>query len=120
MLVVVCDQPELGPSHLVLVVGSDEAKNVLVAQHHRQVDLGLPEPALLVSAGEYFHRNIFPSPPSPPNLPKSSFPNALFQSHLSGNAPLHEERIAGTGSTVRGFQLKRILRGGLTLVRKIG
>merc|ERR1719234_772129 len=120
MLVVVRHQPELGPGHLVLVVRSDEAEDVLVAQHHRLVDLGLSEPALLISAGEDLHSNVLPSPPPAPDLPKSSFPNALLQSHLPGNAPLHEERIACTGSAVGGFQLQWILRRGLALVRKVG
>ena len=50
MLVVVRDKPELGPGDVVLVVRCDEAEDVLVPQHHCLVDLGLPEPGLLVSA----------------------------------------------------------------------
>merc|ERR1712047_92121 len=96
----VSHQPELGPGHLILVVGRDEAEDVLVAQHDRLVDLRLPEPALLVPAGEDLHRHVLAPPPASPHLSKSSLPNTLLQSHLSGNAPLHKERIARPRSTV--------------------
>ena len=62
MLVVVSDEPELCPGHLVLVVRRDEAEDVLVSQHHRLIDLRLSEPGLLVSAGENLDGHIVSNP----------------------------------------------------------
>ena len=35
VLVELCDEPELRPHAAVLVVGGDEAQDVVVAKHHR-------------------------------------------------------------------------------------
>ena len=46
--------------------------------------------------------------------------NSNTNIHLSGNAPLHKERVARPRSTVGRFQFKWILCSGLALVRKVG
>ena len=37
------DEPELRPHAAVLVVGGDEAKNVVVAEHHRLGSIGVEQ-----------------------------------------------------------------------------
>ena len=83
------DKPELRPHSAVLVVGGDEAKNVVVAEHHRLgsigvepdrtiesdsktylVDVALALPRLLVARGKDLDGDVLPAPPSPPHLNK--------------------------------------------------
>ena len=60
------DEPQLRPRPAVLVVGRDEAEDVLVPQHHRLVDLHLPEPRLLVDGREYLDGDPLPAPVAEP------------------------------------------------------
>ena len=112
---VVRDEPQLGPGHLVLVVGRDEAQDVLVSQHDRLVDLGLAEPGLLVSAGENLDGHVVSNPVTSPDLAVPPLAHALHQADLPGDAPLHQERVAGAGAAVA--LLQHVLHGGLALVQ---
>lgn len=84
VLVVVRDEPQLGPRAVVLVVGSDEAENVVVAQHRCLVNFGFSRPRALLPAREDFHGNALAAPTSAPNLTESSISDNLLQLDLPG------------------------------------
>ena len=83
MLMEVCDQPELGPGYVVFVVSCYESKDIFMSEHHSLIDLGLPEPGLLVPAGEDLHRHVLSSPQPSPHLTIATLPHTLGQRHLA-------------------------------------
>ena len=115
MLVEVRHQPELSPGDLVLVIRRDEAEDVLVPEHDCLVDLGLPEPRLLVSAGEDLDGHIVPDPLPSPHLSVPALPHALDQADLPGDAPLDQQGVPRPGPAVA--LLQHLLHGGLALVQ---
>ena len=94
VLHVLGDQPELRPSPGVLVVGSDEAEDVLVAQHHRLEDLNLPGPGFFVDGGEHLDGVVLAPPLAKPDLAIAAFADDLLQGHLSSHAALGQQRKA--------------------------
>lgn len=77
---------------LTFVVGSNEAQNVLVSQHHRLVDLSLAEPGALLAGGEDLHGHFLPAPLAPPHLAETALSDALLEDDGSGDGPLDQQR----------------------------
>ena len=77
---------------LTLVVGGDEAQDVLVAEHDGLVDLGLTEPGAFISGGEDFDGHILATPLPPPHLAKAPFANALLKDDGASYGPLNQQR----------------------------
>lgn len=76
------------------VIGSDEAQDVVVPQHHRLVDLGLAEPGSLLPRAEDLHGDVLATPTTAPNLAKATFADRLHQLDLARYAPLYQKRQA--------------------------
>ena len=92
------DEPELSAGPVILVVGRDEAEDVVVAQHAGLVDLHLSHPGLLVQRGEDLDGHIAAPPDSPPHLPEPSLPDTFRQQDLASHRPLQQQRQPGAGA----------------------
>lgn len=79
-------------SQHTLVIGSNEAQDVLVSQHNRLINFCLTEPGSLISRGEDFHSYIFPTPFSTPDFTKSAFSYNFLQDNSPRDGSLHEQR----------------------------
>lgn len=84
--------PDHGDSDLTLVVSGNEAKDVLVSQHHRLINFCLAKPRSFVSGGEYFHGHVFPTPSSMPHFPESTFSYNFLKNNSPRNCSLHQKR----------------------------
>ena len=71
-------QPQLSPGAIILVVGCNEPKDVVMPKHAGLVDLHLPHPGLLIQAGEYLDRHIATPPLTTSHLSKPASPNNLL------------------------------------------
>lgn len=115
VLVVVGYQPQLCPGAVVLVVGGDEAENVVVAQHDRLVDLDFAEPGTVhncaiseriltttnqpfISRAKDLDGHILATPTAAPHFAEATFADDLDQADLSSNGSLHQQRKSGTTS----------------------
>ena len=96
----------LTSSEPTFVVGGDEAQDVLVPQHDRLVDLGLPEPGALLPGREDLDGDLLAAPLPPPHLAEAPLPDALLQDDGPGDGPLDQQRQpwgggdSGEGRTV--------------------
>lgn len=82
VLVVIGHQPQLSPRAVVLVVGSDEAENVVVTKHRRLVNFGFACPRTFFATRKDFHGNAFTSPATAPNLTEAAVANDFLQLNL--------------------------------------
>lgn len=76
---------------VTFVVGSNEAKDVFMAQHDRLVYLCFPEPRPLFARGEYFHSHVATSPAATPHFSKAALANNLLQNDGSGHCALNKK-----------------------------
>lgn len=74
------------------VVGSNEAQDVLVAEHDGLVDFSFTKPGALLTRGEDLHGDVSSSPLPPPHLPKAAFTNDLLQHYGTSHCPLDKQR----------------------------
>lgn len=85
------------PVAVTLVVGGDEAQDVLVPQHDGLVDLSLSEPGALLPGGEDLHGHVASAPLPSPHLPEATLPYDLLQNDGPGHCALHKQGEACGG-----------------------
>lgn len=76
------------------VIGSDESEDIVVPEHHRLVNFGLPEPRPFFARTEDFYSNILTSPTTTPHFTEPTFSDRLHQLNLAGYASLYQKRQA--------------------------
>lgn len=76
------------------IIGSNESEDIVVPEHHRLVNFGLPEPRPFFARAEDFHSNILTPPTTTPHLTEPTFSDRLHQLNLACYASLYQKRQA--------------------------